>query len=202
MSIAFGFVFTAVSFGAFTVHLTLTGQTQGWIQGEASDNTIEAEAYTHMLVGEPDPRDGITGEVRDHFPVTILKKIDKSSPRLFKAWCTRERLQAVFKFYRPNPNGDGTTQQFYMVTLHNAYISGIRQEVPNTMDPQTQNFPPVERVSFTYSGIEELWVSDGFTYGDDWHTNTTKVPISDVNFDGIVNMADFVIMADEWMTQY
>jgi type VI secretion system secreted protein Hcp len=207
-SIMFCFIFAAVSFGAETVHLTLTGANQGWIQGDSMqlslerENTIEAVAYTHMLIGEPDPRNGITGEVRDHFPVTILKRLDKSTPRLFQAWRTHERLEAEFRFFRPNPSGDGTIQQFYKVILHHAYISGIRQEVPNTLDPQTQAFPPVERVSFTYSGIEEIWGPDGFSSGDEWHTNTTKVPLSDLNFDGIVNMNDFVIMADEWMTQY
>jgi len=208
MSIVFCFVFTAVSFSAETVHLTLIGQDQGWIQGDSTlislgrENTIEASAYTHMLVGEPDPRNGITGEVRDHFPVSILKKFDRSTPRLFRAWCNHERLQATFKFYRPDPSGDGTTQHFYTVVLNNAYISGIRKEVPNTIDAQTSNYPPVERISFTYGDIQEIWVPDGFAYGDEWHANTTKIPLSDVNFDGIVNMKDFAILADDWMTQY
>jgi type VI secretion system secreted protein Hcp len=208
VSLALCLALTAVSFGAETVHLTVTGANQGWIQGDSTytslgrENTIEALAYTHMLVGEPNPENGITGTVRDHFPVTILKRIDRSSPRLFKAWCTHERLEIVIRFFRPNPTGDGTIQQFYTVALRHAYISGIRREVPNCLDPQATYAPPVERISFTYSGIEETWMPDGFVYGDDWHTNTTKVPLSDVNFDGIVNMNDFVILADEWMTQY
>jgi type VI secretion system secreted protein Hcp len=201
-------IFSGVSFAAETVHLTLTGVTQGWIQGESiqtslgRQNTIEAVGYTHMLVTEPNPDTGIAGKVRDHFPVTILKRIDKSSPRLFKAWCTHEELEGIFKFYRPNPNGDGTTEQFYIVVLRGAFISGIRQEVLNCLEPATSNLPPVERISFTYGDIRETWVSDSFTYGDEWHTNITKVPLSDVNFDGIVNMKDFAIMADDWLTQY
>lgn len=201
-------VLAGLSFGAETVHLTLNGQSQGWIQGEPVQtslgraNTIACAAYSHMVMGEPDPRNGITSEVRNHFPLTILKILDKATPRLFKAWQTHERLQAEFRFYRPNPSGDGTTQQFFTVILHNAYIAGIRREVPNTLDAQTSNLPPVERISFTYEGIEEIWVPTGVAAGDDWHTNTTKIPLSDVNFDGIVNMNDFVILADDWMTQY
>jgi type VI secretion system secreted protein Hcp len=202
-------ILTSVSFGAESVFLFLTGASQGWIQGEPSvtsqgrEGSIECTAYTHMVIGEPDPRNGITSEVRDHFPLSILKKLDKSTPRLFKAWQTHERLQAEFWFFRPNPNGDGTTQQFYKVILRNAYIAGIRREVLNTMDPLKASYPPIERISFTYSGIEEIWMlTPGFSAGDDWHANTTRIPLSDVNFDGIVNMNDFVILADEWMTQY
>jgi len=207
-SITFYFIFTTVSFGAETVHLYITGADQGYIVGESTqtslgrEGSIEAVAYTHMLMGEPDNRTGITGTVRDHFPVTILKRLDKSTPRLFKAWRNHERLEIIIKFFRPNPTGDGTTEHFYKVNLIHAYISGIRQEVPNSLDPAASNLPPVERVSFTYSAIEEVWIPDGFTYGDEWHTNTTKIPLSDVNFDGIVNMNDFAILADEWMMQY
>ncbi len=201
-------VLTSLSFGAETVHLFLSGSIQGVIQGDSTqtslgrENSIECAGYTHMVMGEPDPRNGITGEVRDHFPLTILKRLDKATPRLFRAWQDRERLQAEFWFFRPNPSGDGTTQQFYKVILHNAYISGIRREVPNTFDPQTSTLPPVERISFTYEAIEEIWMPTGVAAGDEWHANTTKIPLSDVNFDGIVNMNDFVILADEWMMQY
>jgi type VI secretion system secreted protein Hcp len=108
-------VLGTVSFGAETVHLFLTGKSQGWIKGESTQislgraDSIEAAAYTQMVVGEPDPKTGITGEVRNHFPVTILKRLDKSTPKLFLAWHNHELLTAVFKFYRPNPSGDGTT---------------------------------------------------------------------------------------------
>ena len=206
--IIFVSIFSCAAFAAETVHLTLTGATQGLIKGESTqtslgrENTIECLSYVHSLITEPDPRTGIAGEVRDHFPVTISKRIDKSSPRLFKAWRNRERLEGEFWFYRPNPTGDGTTQQFYKVFLHAAYISGIRQEVLSTLNPQTSTMPTLERISFTYSGIEEVWMPDGFSYGDDWHANTTNIPLSDVNFDGIVNMKDYAIPADEWLMQY
>jgi type VI secretion system secreted protein Hcp len=208
LSFAFCLCFAPASFAAETVHLYLTGAVQGPILGESTQeslgrkDSIEAVAYTHMLIGEPDPESGITGTVRDHFPVTILKRLDRATVRLFKAWRTHERLEAVFKFFRPNPSGDGTTEQFYTVILHDAYISGIRQEVINSMDPAASAYPPIERISFTYNEIEEIWTGDGYTYGDRWHTNTTKIPLSDVNFDGIVNMNDFVILADDWLTQY
>jgi len=199
----------SMSFGAETVHLTLIGEYEQWIRGDSMqtslgrEGTIEVLAYTHMLAAEPDPRNGITGGVQNHFPVTILKRLDRSTPLLFQAWQTHEACTATFRFFRPNPTGDGTTQQFYTVVLRGAYIAGIRQEVPSTIDPATAQYPPVERVSFTYSEITEIWADGGIEYGAEWRHNTAaKIPLSDVNFDGIVNMKDFVILADDWMTQY
>ena len=202
--------FSPALFAAETVHLTLVGKSQGWIQGESTrismerENTIEAYAYTQMVIMEPDERTGAAGTVRDHFPITILKRIDKSSPKLYRAWRTGEPCTATFRFYRPDPRGTGEEEQYYTVVLRGARISALRREVPNTMDPATSNYPPVERVSFTYAEYEEVYdsVTGAAEDGDVWHTNTSKIPMSDLNLDGIVNLKDFVIMADEWMTQY
>ncbi|MBE0537023.1 MAG: type VI secretion system tube protein Hcp [Phycisphaerae bacterium] len=200
---------TCASFAAQPVHLTLVGKEQGWIQGETTisrpgvENTIEALAYTHMVAAEPDPKTGRAGDVRNHYPITILKRIDKASPRLFQAWRNGEPCTATFRFYRPNPSGDGTIQHFYTVVLKGAQISGIRRQVPSAFDSASASSPPVERVSFTYGLITEIYHPDGdFESSDDWRASTAKIPLSDVNFDGIVNMKDFVILADDWMTQY
>lgn len=201
-------VLTSVSFSAETVHLFLTGRDQGPIPGDSTqtslgrENSIECVEYTHMLYAEPDPRNGITGTVQNHYPVTIIKRLDRATPRLFEAWRRHEQLTAEFRFFRPNPAGDGTTELFYTVVLRGAYVAGIRQEIPNCMDPASSNYPPVERISFTYSVIESVWQPTGDTVEAEWTHNLTKIPLSDVNFDGIVNMADFVILAGDWMTQY
>jgi type VI secretion system secreted protein Hcp len=195
-------------FGAETVHLFVTGATQGVIQGDSTQtslgraDSIEAYSYTHMLFAEPDTRNGITGTVHDHFPVTITKAMDKSTVKLFRAWRNHERLQIVVKFYRPNPAGDGTTQQFFTVTLTDAYIAGIRREVPDTLDPATSSNPALERISFTYSAYQEYYVPTDYAYGDEWTKNMTKVPLTDVNFDGVVNMKDFAILANDWLESY
>jgi type VI secretion system secreted protein Hcp len=210
LSIALCCCVVPVSFAAETVHLTLVGKNLGWIKGESAQeslgrkDTIECVAYTQMVVMEPDAKTGAAGEVRDHFPVTILKRIDKSSPALYRAWRTGEPCTATFRFFRPNPMGDGTTEQYYTVILKGARISALRREVPNTMEPAMAYFPPVERISFTYGEYYEVYTSvlGAGEDGDVWHANTSKLPMSDLNFDGIVNLKDFAILADEWMTQY
>jgi len=209
LSVVFCLGFVSMSFGAQNVYLTLTGAAQGWIRGDSSltsmgrENTIEAVAYSHMLIAEPDPATGLASGVHDHCPVIIVKELDRSTPQLFRAWQSNESCTAVFKFFRPDPSGSGAEQQFYTVTLTEAHISGIRQEVLNNLDSATNTMPPIERISFTYSDITEEWMENGFVHEDRWRNPPARnVPLSDVNFDGIVNMKDYAIMADDWLTQY
>ena len=195
------------TYAAETVHLTLTGKTQGWIKGDSIQislgrvDTIECIGYTHILNSIVDDAGQPIGR-NNHHPISILKRIDRSSVKLFRAMRNTEPCTAVFRFYRPNPIGDGTTQQFYTVTLEDAFITGIRQEVPNTMDTSTSMLAPMERISLTYNAIIETYNAVPDECGDEWRYVGNKVPFSDINFDGVVNMKDFAIMADEWMIQY
>jgi type VI secretion system secreted protein Hcp len=206
LSAALCLSFASMSFGAPNVYLTLTSEPQGWIKGDSTissygrENTIEVVGYSHMLVAEPDPISGQASLVRDHFPVTFIKLFDRSNPQLFQAWRDHERCTAVFKFYRTTPSG--MEENFYTVTFTGVYISSIRQEVLNNRAPATVSLPEFERISFTYFDITEVWEISGWVCNDRWHATTTKMPLSDLNFDGIVNVKDFLIMSDEWLMQY
>jgi hypothetical protein len=92
---------------------------------------------------------------------------------------------------------------FYSVTLNGARLVGIRQEVPNTLDPALSVLPVMERVSFNYNEIIVSYAGTGaYEYGTEWRCLASKVPFSDLNFDGVVNMLDFAIIADEWLMLY
>jgi type VI secretion system secreted protein Hcp len=160
---------------AENIYIWLTGETQGLIKGDSTvtslgrADTIEAVAYSHMLATEPDEKIGLPGTVRDHFPITIVKRMDQSSVRLFTAWRTHEMLSAVIRFYRPNPVGDGTTQKYYTVQLKGAYIFSIKQESLNNLIQANSNFPMMERIAIGYASITEQWMPDEYRDGDEWH---------------------------------
>ncbi|OHB54711.1 MAG: hypothetical protein A2Y07_08940 [Planctomycetes bacterium GWF2_50_10] len=211
LSICLAALFLSTSVvSAESVHLTLFGG-KGYterIYGDSTvtslgrEGTIECGAYSHMVAAVPDEKSGMAGLVHNHYPISILKRLDRSTPRLYTAWRNHEPLRAEFRFYRPDPSGDGSIEQHYTVIIDYAFISGIRQFVPNVFESGVLHQAPSERISFTYGRINEIWVPTGLETIDEWTTTPSNVPLSDVNFDGIVNMKDYAILADDWMTQY
>ncbi len=106
---------------AETVHLFLKGN--GFdIQGESTqtsigrENSIECLSFKSSVLTVREKGTAIATGRRQHEPIVIHKRIDKSSPLLIKALCDNQVIEAEFKFYRPNPTGDGTTEQFYTMT--------------------------------------------------------------------------------------
>src|SRR5436190_23591115 len=79
--------------------------------GGGRDNNIECISLESEFFRPAGSRDAV------HRPVKIVKRIDKSTPLLAKSLDAEETGTAVFKFYRPNPNGNGTTEQFFTITL-------------------------------------------------------------------------------------
>ena len=163
---------------AENVYLELIGQTQGAIQGESTNTSlgregrIECVYYDNAATAALTGRRAGTATGRVGFgPFVIRKRIDKSSPLLLRALTTNEDVRGTFRFYRPSPTGDGTTQQFYTVEFSNARLSAVRQYVPDTMLPDTSNLPPLEEVSIAASRITWTYVDGGVSHTSDVRVN-------------------------------
>jgi type VI secretion system Hcp family effector len=61
--------------------------------------------------------------------IKCTKKVDKTSPLIFKALVSNQLVDASFKFYRSSP--DGREDQFLTITIKSARVSNIRQTVVN-----------------------------------------------------------------------
>lgn len=103
---------------------------------------------------------------RQYQPLLIRKRIDKSSPLLFKALCENAVIEASFLFYRPNPTGDGTTEQFYTVEIKKGRIASIRNYLPDTLSSATEKFPALEEVTFVFQTISWTYTDGGVVYED------------------------------------
>jgi type VI secretion system secreted protein Hcp len=193
------------SFGAINSYMTIKGKTQGTIEGSVTQKGREGKimvvGFTHAFTTEPDPKSCLTGEIRSHSPLTIIKIFDKATNPLLQAWATREPLSVVLDFWRPGASG--MEEQYFTITLENAFISGIHQEMFNTKVTANMQLETMERISFTYENIIQTWKMDtGSEVQDHWVAQCDKAnPFSDLNFDGVVNILDFAIMADQWLMQ-
>ena len=108
---------------------------------------------------------------RQYEPITIRKRIDKASPLLFKAMVENQVIEGKFKFFRPNPTGDGTTEQFFTVEIKKGRISGYKNYVPDTIEPASSTDPPLEEIQFVFHTISMTYTNGGVTHEDTWDAN-------------------------------
>jgi type VI secretion system secreted protein Hcp len=155
---------------AETVHLTL--KVNGAIvQGDSSQttlgraDTIECLSYRQAYDTGRTSSGMATGR-RTYEPLAIRKRIDRSSPVLARALAQNSVIEGVFKFYRPNPAGDGTIEQFYTTEIKQGRISAITQSAPDIEAPSTVGEQPFEEVAFVFGRISWTWTAGGVTWED------------------------------------
>jgi type VI secretion system Hcp family effector len=123
------------------------------IDGEAADRSIALTGYawdSRADVGRfteyTAPREAASGMAsgrRMHKPLTIVKEVDKASPKLMEACAKGTHLGDVEVWSRE----DGQTTLRY--TLQDAIISSYSISGPSESSPR-----PVESVSFSYAQIK------------------------------------------------
>ena len=161
---------------AETVHLALKANGQD-IKGESSQtslgraNTIECTFYQQSVLTAREAGSGMATGRRQYEPLLIRKRIDKSSPLIAKALVENQKIDATFKFFRPNPTGDGTTEQFYSVEIKDGRIASMKQFLPDTIVPASSTEPPMEEVTFVFSTITWTYTNGGVTHQDTWSGN-------------------------------
>jgi len=158
---------------AETVHLNLKANGAD-IQGESTqtslgrENSIECLYFESAVITAREAGSGMATGRRQYKPLMIRKRIDKSSPLIAKALCKNEVIDGVFKFFRPNPTGDGTTEQFYTVTIKKGRIASITQVSPDSFDPALSNRPEMEQVEFVFHTISWVYTNGGIEHEDTW----------------------------------
>jgi len=162
---------------ANTVHLSLTSNGTK-IDGDSTilsmerENTIECLRFYDSVRTAREASSGVASGERSYEPLVIEKRIDKASPLLAKALCQNEVIEGIFRFYRPNPAGDGTTQQFFTVEIKEGRIAYINRVSPDVIDPASANAPPTEEVGFVFGYIRWCYEPDGIEHIDQWSART------------------------------
>ena len=129
------------------------GETQQTTLGRA--DSIEALRYEQSIVAGPGSARGGS--------IVIQKRIDRSSPLLIQGMLNRQVAEGVFKFFRPNPVGDGTTQQFYTVSFKDGRIAAVKQSLPDCLDQAASKYPLMEEVTFAGGSVQWTYTDGGIT---------------------------------------
>jgi len=158
---------------AMTVHLYLTAngtKIDGDSTIESLDraNSIECLSFSDSVRTAREASSGLASGERTYEPIRIVKRIDKSSPLIAKALCNNEVIEGTFKFFRPNPAGDGTTEHFFTVEIEEGRVGSVTRISPDTIDPASSNAPPTEEVSFVFGKIGWTFEPGGQSHIDHW----------------------------------
>ena len=151
-------------------NLTIIGSEQGEIEGSCDmddrDGTILVQAWNHVVEIPTDSR-GLTTGRRVHRPMVLTKEIDKSTPMLYQALCTGEKLTEVkLDWYRLD--GAGDEELYFSILMENALISKINPWIPNVLDKNNAGFRHMEDINIIYEKIVWTWEPDGIEYEDAW----------------------------------
>ena len=162
---------------AETVHLYLKANGTD-IQGESTqtslgrENSIECLYFESEVLTAREAGSGMATGRRQYKPLIIRKRIDKATPLLAKALCRNESVDAVFKFFRPNPAGDGTTEQFYTIEIKKGRIASLKQWSPDSFETAASNMPEVEEWGIVFHTIKWAYTNGGAEHEDTWDQQT------------------------------
>ncbi|MCP3869544.1 MAG: Hcp family type VI secretion system effector [Gammaproteobacteria bacterium] len=134
---------------------------------EGHEDEVTVQAFKHQIIIPRDPQSGQPSGQRVHQPLVITKIFDKTSPLLYAALTSGERLsEVVIKWYRTSMAG--TQEHYYTHKLEDAMIVDMSGHSPNAQDPAMEHFSHMEDVSFTYRQITWTHEIGGTEGSDDW----------------------------------
>lgn len=161
---------------AETVHLTLNANGTK-IDGDSTqtslgrENTIECLSFIDSVRTAREKSSGMATGRATFEPMRFTKRIDQSSPLLAKALTDNEVVDGEFRFFRPAPAGDGTTEQFFTVKFEGGRLSAITRTSPDTIDPGSALAPPLEEVAIVFRKIIWTYEPKGVEHECDWKAN-------------------------------
>jgi type VI secretion system secreted protein Hcp len=154
-----------------TIHLFLRANGTE-IQGESTQtslgrqNSIECYEFSHQVQVVSSTSGRISTRKRQYQPLMIRKRIDKSSPLLAKLMAENAILEGEFRFFRPNPTGDGTIEQYYSIRFRQGRIAGIHIRQADLSLEANSLAQPMEEVMISFNTISWTYTNGGVTYED------------------------------------
>jgi len=154
--------------------LTIEGQNSGEIQGGCTikphEGKIEVLAFNHRLnvplvaaTGE------VTGKVANQ-PVTIVKEIDRATPKLFSTLINNEVITKwELRFFQITEKG--ALRNYFTIKLDKARVIEIKSLMSQVKKAESKGETPLEEISFTYGKITWVHEPTGTETQFDWTQN-------------------------------
>ncbi|MBK9706055.1 MAG: type VI secretion system tube protein Hcp [Acidobacteria bacterium] len=125
--------------------MTITG-----VVGDNSDGTIEVVGINQQLTNPPPTSVSNPGP---SFSITVTKKIDKATPKLFLAGMTGDVLSQV-RITWTKLNSSTNQEEFsHSILLRGVLISEVRQRPADSNNPEARQSDEYEDVTFSFNSI-------------------------------------------------
>lgn len=158
-----GIVPAARSASEFTVHIE--GSKQGVFKGDCAQERLRTDIcalrfHYDVMIGRA-AHTGLTAGRVQHGPVVITKQVGASSPQLYQALLTSERLKTVVIEFRKTTS-EGVEVVDYRIKLTDAFVVSLTQSTEKT----GTELAFLEDVAFSFRTISEESVTGGTSVED------------------------------------
>ena len=156
----------------FSGYMKIEGDIQGVIEGSSirknRETSIDLFSFKHEIKLPTNVQSGMGNGPVIHQPIVLLKEVDKSTPKLYRALVEKERLNKVeFEWFRYTAQGEELV--YYRIELINAHIISISPWTPALEKAESEYLRFMENVTLAYEGITWSWGPDGdVTYQTNW----------------------------------
>src|SRR5574343_1366682 len=86
-------------------------------------NTLEVLSFEQSVSRAFDRATLLATGRRIYAPIRFTKRLDRSTPLLRKAMIQNEGVAGNFRWFRPHPSGDGSTQHFMTLSFTEGRIT-------------------------------------------------------------------------------
>ena len=132
------------------------------VSSDGRANSIEVLSWS-WAAEAPLAASGLSSGQRIMGEVKFVQRIDKSTPLLFKGFTNNEIALGLFKFYRPNPTGNGTTEQFFTFLGEQGRITSLNNWLPDVTNPATANMVPLVQFTMRFNKVTQTYENGGIT---------------------------------------
>lgn len=141
---------------------------RGSVDVQDRESSVEVIGFSHAITLPVDSQTGKATGKRTHAPISFEKDFDSSSPYLFKAVTTGQKLQsAEFKWYRINDAGQ--EQEYYNMLLEGVTVISFNPGMPNTKMSGMSGANHTESISLMYEKITHRYCDGNIQHSDSWN---------------------------------
>ncbi len=140
---------------------------KGSVDVAKREGSIEILGFGHAVSLPTDPATGKITGTRQHSALSFEKEFDASSPYLYKAVATGQKLKsAEIKWYHISDAGQ--EEEYFNMLLEGVIVTAVCPLMHDCKNPATEKHNHLESVSLCYEKITWKHCDGNIIYTDSW----------------------------------